>query len=233
MIKKEESSCNNVVQRIYAAFTQRICVWRVRMRQQQQQDKSVSFSTPQLSANQSIQSLLHAQGCTNTHTCTSEPTREVMCERTMWHSVTCAAEVRWVSTLSLSSSAFRLSVRTYSKHVKMPPHHHHQSLRQIKRAGQGGCFTAADINKDEAFPLTWRLASTAASLTWRLKNNMSAPQCPVPPPHSPPPPGKQNNKAGDDADKDYLGMEKPTHLLYHHTVCTVILNRDQRETTGD
>lgn len=138
--------------------------------------------------------------------------------------------------LSLSSSAFRLSVRTYSKHVKMPPpNHHHQSPRQIKRAGQGGCFAAAskDASKDEAFPLTWRLACTAALLVWRLKNNMSAPQSPVPLPHSPSPPGKQNNKAGDDTDKDYLGMEKPTHLLVHHTVCTVILNRDQRETTGD
>lgn len=62
--------------------------------------------------------------------------------------------------------------------------------------------------------------------------------CPLPP-GSPFPlpahPGKQNNKAGDDDDDDnnYLGMEKPTHLLVHHTVCTVILNRDQRETTGD
>lgn len=41
------------------------------------------------------------------------------------------------------------------------------------------------------------------------------------------------NKAGDDNYKKYLGMARPTHLLVHHTVCTVILNRDQRETTGD
>ena len=58
-----------------------------------------------------------------------------------------------------------------------------------------------------------------------------------PPPHPafplPSLPGKQNNKAGDDDDKHYLGMEKPTHLLVHHTVCTVILNRNQKETTGD
>lgn len=52
-----------------------------------------------------------------------------------------------------------------------------------------------------------------------------------PPPH--PPSIFQNNKAGDDDYKKYLGMAGPTHLLVHHTVCTVILNRDQRETTGD
>lgn len=46
-------------------------------------------------------------------------------------------------------------------------------------------------------------------------------------------PKRQNNKPGDDDDKNYWGMARPTHLLVHHTVCTVILNKDQRETTGD
>lgn len=48
-----------------------------------------------------------------------------------------------------------------------------------------------------------------------------------------PPQKRQNNKAGDDDGRSYRGMARPTHLLVHHTVCTVILNEDQRETTGD
>ncbi|KAI4804793.1 hypothetical protein KUCAC02_026408, partial [Chaenocephalus aceratus] len=32
--------------------------------------------------------------------------------------------------------------------------------------------------------------------------------------------GKQNNKPGDDDDKSYWSIARPTHLLVHHTVCT-------------
>lgn len=59
---------------------------------------------------------------------------------------------------------------------------------------------------------------------------VSPPLCLQP---TPPFPEQQNNKAGDVDDKGYWGMARPTHLLVHHTVCTVILNKDQRETTGD
>lgn len=46
-------------------------------------------------------------------------------------------------------------------------------------------------------------------------------------------PKTADNKPEDDDDKSFWGMARPTHLLVHHTVCTVILNKDQRETTGD
>lgn len=74
--------------------------------------------------------------------------------------------------------------------------------------------------------------------TWqpgrRLKNNASAAQRH---PHAASLPSpKQQSKLEDDDDEDdknYWGMERPTHLLFHHIVCTVILNKSQRETTGD
>lgn len=74
-------------------------------------------------------------------------------------------------------------------------------------------------------PLCFALTSSLAGCFAGLKTEEQHVSTTVPPP--------MYNKAGDDNYKKYLGMARPTHLLVHHTVCTVILNRDQRETTRD
>lgn len=162
------------------------------------------------------------------HTWKHEWMREVPLQPKLWHLAGQEAEGPSASSLRSFPSAFMLSISQVSQSNSEVCRD--GLLRRPLAAVHGQPVTGCGV-KPRGYHLYYFKPGLRYLLCryedWRTMclRHSAAPASLHPPP--------QSNNLRDDDGKNHQRMARPTHLLVHCTECTVILNKDQRETTGD